>query len=61
MEMCYNEALVRPCNYVVMDNEEMTYVDGGVKIDKNKSGYLVTEKCIIQQKLNIFIVESFKL
>jgi hypothetical protein len=29
MEMCYNEALVMPCNYVVMDNEEMEYVDGG--------------------------------
>lgn len=29
MEMCYNEALVMPMNYVVMGNEEMEYVDGG--------------------------------
>lgn len=27
--MCYNEALVMPCNYVAMDNDEMEYVDGG--------------------------------
>ena len=29
MEMCYNEALVMPSNYVVMDSNEMEYVDGG--------------------------------
>lgn len=29
MEMCYNETLVMPMNYVVMDNDEMEYVDGG--------------------------------
>lgn len=29
MEMCYNETLVMPCNYVAMDNDEMEYVDGG--------------------------------
>lgn len=29
MEMCYNGALVMPSNYAVMDEEEMTYVEGG--------------------------------
>ncbi len=29
MEMCYDGALVMPSNYVVMDEEEMTYVEGG--------------------------------
>lgn len=30
MEMCYDGALVMPNNYAVVDEEEMTYVDGGV-------------------------------
>ena len=29
MEMCYNSELVMPNNYVVINEEEMTYVDGG--------------------------------
>lgn len=29
MEMCYDGALVLPSSYAVMDEEEMTYVDGG--------------------------------
>lgn len=29
MEMCYDGALVMPSSYAVMDNEEMTYVEGG--------------------------------
>lgn len=29
MEMCYDGTLIMPSNYVVMDAEEMTYVDGG--------------------------------
>ena len=29
MVMTYNEALVMPSNYAVMDEEEMTYVEGG--------------------------------
>jgi len=31
MVMTYNEALVMPSNYAVMDEEEMTYVEGGAK------------------------------
>ena len=29
MEKCYDGALVMPSNYAVMDEEEMTYVEGG--------------------------------
>lgn len=29
MEMCYNGALVMPSSYAIMDEEEMTYVEGG--------------------------------
>ena len=32
MEMCYDGALVMPSNYAVMDEEEMTYVEGGLKV-----------------------------
>ena len=31
MEMCYDGALVMPSNFVVVDEEEMTYVDGGAR------------------------------
>lgn len=29
MDMCYDGALVMPSNYAVMNEDEMTYVDGG--------------------------------
>ena len=29
MELCYDGALVLPSSYVVMDEEEMTYLEGG--------------------------------
>ena len=29
MEMCYDGALVMPSNYAVMNEDEMTYVEGG--------------------------------
>ena len=32
MEMCYDGALVMPSSYVVMSEDEMTYVDGGIAI-----------------------------
>lgn len=33
MEMCYaGGALVMPSNYVVMDEEEMSYVEGGIGV-----------------------------
>ena len=39
MGMCYNGALVMPGSYAVMDEEEMTYVDGGgtLKVKASKS------------------------
>ncbi len=36
MEMCYDGALVMPSNYAVMDEEEMTYVEGGGSITINR-------------------------
>lgn len=32
MNMTYDGVLVMPNNYVVMDQEEMTYVDGGIAV-----------------------------
>lgn len=39
MEMCYEGTLAMPSNYVVMDSEEMTYVEGGgtLTVDLNKA------------------------
>lgn len=31
MEMCYDGALVMPSNYAVMNEDEMTYLEGGIK------------------------------
>ncbi len=33
MNMTYDGVLVMPNNYVVMDQEEMTYVDGGIAVN----------------------------
>ena len=32
MEMCYDGALVMPSSYAVMDENEMMYLEGGVKV-----------------------------
>ena len=32
MELCYDGALVLPSSYAVMDEEEMTYLEGGKEI-----------------------------
>lgn len=32
MDMCYDGALVMPSNYAVINEEEMTYVDGGIAV-----------------------------
>lgn len=37
MEMCYDGALVMPSSYAVMDEEEMTYVEGGASKFVSKS------------------------
>ncbi len=39
MEMCYDGALAMPSNYVVMDEEEMTYTQGGWCIENKWWGY----------------------
>ena len=36
MEMCYDGALVMPGSYVVMSEEEMTYVEGGKTLTKKQ-------------------------
>ena len=42
MEMCYDGALVMPSSYAVMDEEEMTYVEGGFYINSNKCATMAT-------------------
>lgn len=36
MEMCYDGALVMPSSYAVMNEDEMTYVEGGITWDQAK-------------------------
>ena len=40
MDMCYDGALVLPSSYAVMNEEEMTYMEGGIKVSKYSSGKL---------------------
>ncbi len=42
MEMCYNDALVMPKNYAVINEEEMMYLDGGAK---KYVGYISANTC----------------
>lgn len=39
MEMCYDGTLVMPSSYAVMEEEEMTYVEGGWCIENKLWGY----------------------
>lgn len=39
MEICYDGTLVMPSSYAVMDEEEMTYVEGGWCIENKLWGY----------------------
>lgn len=41
MEMCYDGALVMPSSYAVMDQDEMTYVDGGFYIPRKTVDFVV--------------------
>ena len=48
MEMMYDGALVMPKNYAVVNEEEMTYVDGGWCVDTHWWGwnlYLTSKEC----------------
>ena len=40
MDMCYDGALVLPSSYAVMNEEEMTYMEGGIRVSKYSSGKL---------------------
>lgn len=44
MEMCYDGALIMPSKFVSMNEEEMTYVDGGVGfyLNSNRSATIAT-------------------
>lgn len=39
MEMCCEGALSLPCSYVVMNEEEMTYVEGGATVKQHKNSW----------------------
>ena len=41
MEMCYDGVLVMPSNYAVMDEEEMTYVEGGIDIPRAAAAMII--------------------
>ena len=45
MDMCYEGALVMPSSYAVMDEEEMTYVEGGGTITVKASADTVRTIC----------------
>lgn len=42
MEMCYDGILMMPNSYAVMDDQEMTYVDGGISYSQNWFGTTFT-------------------
>ena len=48
MEMCYDGALVMPSNYAVMNEEEMTYVEGGNATLSMKRAYLNKNTCLAE-------------
>ena len=49
MEMCYDGALVMPSSYAVMDEEEMTYVEGGaikVRVNSKTCNRIAAIMCV---------------
>jgi hypothetical protein len=58
MEMCYAGAIAMPSSYVVMNEEEMTYTEGGaqdIRYGKN------LEQCMGQYGLHQLSVEIWPL
>ena len=47
MEMCYDGALVMPKNFAVVNEEEMTYVDGGYYLNADKCNKIAAVACAI--------------
>ena len=47
MEMCYDGALVMPCNYAMMSEDDITYTDGGInRTYKKAQGWAVAAALI---------------
>ena len=46
MEMCYDGTLVMPSSYVVMNEEEMTYTEGGALIDIKINRKTIESACL---------------
>lgn len=42
MEMCYNDALVMPSNYVSIDKTEMEYINGGWGMKEAKAAVMAS-------------------
>lgn len=47
MELCYEGGLVMPSSYAMMDEEEMTYVEGGHSISTWIVGALIDTACAL--------------
>lgn len=49
MDMCYNGTLVMPSSYAVMDENETTYIEGGIKAQR----YMKAGDAEYELKLNV--------
>ncbi len=47
MEMRYDGALTMPSSYAIMNEEEMTYVEGGKSISTNKIAWAIDVGCAL--------------
>lgn len=61
MDMCYDGTLVMPSNCVVMDEEEMTYVDGGGYISYNTIRGVILTACINPIAATLVGITCYKL
>lgn len=59
MEMTYSGTLMMPANYAVVNEEEMTYVDGGWNYSYSKSNIAVPMKAMYLSKLQCFAFASY--
>lgn len=61
MDMCYDGTLVMPSNCVVIDEEEMTYVDGGFYISYNTIRGVILTACINTIAVTLVGITCYKL
>ena len=61
MDMCYEGTLVMPSNCVVMDEEEMTYVEGGFYISYNTIRGVILTACINPIAATLVGITCYKL